>query len=544
MDKCEIRDEILQKANIGIWAIEMDEGFPPRLLADNCMKELLGVTGNVSPEDTYDIWFNNIHRDYLDTVNTGVEKMISGEHAEIQYPWFHPTKGMMYVRCGGVRDNSYTQGIRIEGSHQDITQIYKFHKDELTGLYTKEFFFRRVEEILADNPDTDYRLLVSDIENFKMINEKYGVEMGDRLLKYLAKAEKKIMPDNYILGARINADKFVCLQYARPQSREEGRRLAEEILKNSPVPNLNWKHGIYYTSFDRNISAQAMCDRARLAVDSIKGAYGVNCAVYDDRLRQNLLIQQQIVENMDEALERREFQVYLQPKHNLHTDKTGGAEALVRWIHPEIGFMNPGVFIPLFERNGFIKKLDRYVVDQVCSMIAQWKSEGRPIVPISVNMSRRDFEEAELADVFTAMVDKYGIEHEYIHIEITESIFSDNPEQTAEIVKNLHRKGFVIELDDFGTGYSSLFTLNELELDVLKLDMSLIQKDKPGTDRNVLNFSMQLAKMLNLESVAEGVETDEQRERIKELGCDYIQGYFYSKPLPISQFEVYLSQHI
>lgn len=543
MDSIELKNLILEKANIGIWIIEMDEGCPPRMYADEEMKNLLGVTTDLAPEEMYTAWFARIHPDYYDAVNNGVAKMISGKHAEIQYPWLHPGRGMIYVRCGGLRDESYTKGIRLQGSHQDVTKIYRFHKDPLTGLYTKEYFFQRVEEILAENPDTDYRLLVSDIENFKLINERYGVETGDRLLKYLADAEKKLMPENYILGARINADKFVILQYGKPQSREEGLRMEEEVLKNAPVPNLVWKHGIYYTKFDRSISAQSMCDRARLAVNSIKGKYGVNCAVYDDKLRQTLLTQQQIEDGMEEALKNEQFLVYLQPKHDLHAEKTGGAEALIRWIHPEVGFMNPGLFIPLFERNGFIQKLDEYVFTRVCQILRGWIDEGKPVVPISVNLSRRDFELPDLYEQIVNLTDSYRLPHELVHIEITETIFSDNPEQTSEIIRKLHDSGFVIELDDFGTGYSSLMTLNDLDLDVLKLDMSLIQKDKPGSDRNVLDFCTQLTKMLNLKSVAEGVETEAQLKRMRELNCDYIQGYYFSKPLPVEEFEQYLMEH-
>ena len=543
MDSIELKNLILEKANIGIWIIEMDEGCPPRMYADEEMKNLLGVTTDLAPEEMYTAWFARIHPDYYDAVNNGVTKMISGKHAEIQYPWLHPNKGMIYVRCGGLRDESYTKGIRLQGSHQDVTKIYRFHKDPLTGLYTKEYFFQRVEEILAENPDTDYRLLVSDIENFKLINERYGVETGDRLLKYLADAEKKLMPENYILGARINADKFVILQYGKPQSREEGLRMEEEVLKNAPVPNLIWKHGIYYTKFDRSISAQSMCDRARLAVNSIKGKYGVNCAVYDDKLRQTLLTQQQIEDGMEEALKNEQFLVYLQPKHDLHAEKTGGAEALIRWIHPEVGFMNPGLFIPLFERNGFIQKLDEYVFNRVCQILRGWIDEGKPVVPISVNLSRRDFELPDLYEQIVDLTDSYNLPHELVHIEITETIFSDNPEQTSEIIRKLHNNGFVIELDDFGTGYSSLMTLNDLDLDVLKLDMSLIQKDKPGSDKNVLDFCTQLTKMLNLKSVAEGVETEAQLRRMRELNCDYIQGYYFSKPLPVEEFEQYLKEH-
>lgn len=544
MDNLRLKSLILEQSNIGIWIIEMDEGAEPRMFADDCMKQLLGITAELTPEDTYSSWYTRIHPDYYDAVNKGVEKMISGTHAEIQYPWFHPKKGKIYVRCGGIRDESYTKGIRLQGSHQDVSKIYQFHKDTLTGLYTKEFFLQRVEEILADNPNTEYRLLVSDIENFKMINEKYGVEKADELLQYLATAEKNLMPENYIIGARINADQFVCLQYGKKQTREEGLRMEAEVLKNSPVPNLIWKHGIYYTSFDRNIPVRAMCDRACQAVNSIKGKYGVNCAVYDEKLRQSLLLQQQIEENMEDALEQKQFQVYLQPKHNLHTNKTGGAEALVRWFHPEMGFMNPGVFIPLFEKNGFICNLDNYVFESVCQILRGWMDEGKALVPISVNFSRRDFEEPGLDQRIINMVEAYQIPHELVHIEITESIFSNDPEQTVAIIQNLHDNGFIIELDDFGTGYSSLMTLNDLALDVLKLDMSLIQKDKPGQANNVLDFCAQLVKMMKLTSVAEGVETEEQLKRMQELDCDYIQGYLFSKPLPVDAFEAYLQENV
>lgn len=275
MDKEERKDLILKKANIGVWVIEMDEGCPPRMLTDVSMNELLGITEKLTPEETYEVWVNHIHPDYYDTVSEGVDKMIAGKHAEVLYPWLHPTRGTIYVRCGGVRDNTYARGICLQGTHQDVSNILKYHKDELTGLYTKEYFFQRVEEILAENPDRDYRILVSDIENFKMINEKYGVETGDELLKYLAHAVKELMPDNYIIGARLNADKFACLQRGESQTREEGQRIEATVLQNAPVPNLIWKHGIYYTKFDRSLSVRAMCDRARLAVDSIKGVYGI-----------------------------------------------------------------------------------------------------------------------------------------------------------------------------------------------------------------------------------------------------------------------------
>ena len=202
--------------------------------------------------------------------------------------------------------------------------------------------------------------------------------------------------------------------------------------------------------------------------------------------------------------------------------------------------MNPGVFIPLFEQNGFICKLDYYVWEEVCKTLKSWEEQGLRIVPVSVNVSRRDFEDELLAEKVIKLLDKYGVAHENFHVEVTESAYSDNPQRISETIRKFHENGFVVELDDFGTGYSSMTALSDLDLDVMKLDMSLIRNDDPKSDKSVLEFSMQLAKMMQLKTVAEGVETEAQVERISSLGGDYIQGYYYSKPLTVGQFEEYI----
>ena len=284
-----------------------------------------------------------------------------------------------------------------------------------------------------------------------------------------------------------------------------------------------------------------MCDRARLAVESIKGNYDVACALYDEKLDKFVKTKQQILENMEDALKNKEFKVYLQPKHDLRKNKTGGAEALVRWIHPVIGFMNPGDFIPVFEQNGFVKSVDEFVFREVCLMLRRWIDEGKPVVPISVNLSRRDFDSVDLAEQLLAVIEEIDIPHELIHFEVTESAFSDSPDRIANTIRKLHDEGFVIELDDFGTGYSSLTSLSEIEFDILKLDMSIIRNDNPDSPRNVLDMCNQIVKQMNLKSVAEGVETEAQLNRLKKIGCDYIQGYYFSKPLPVEDFENYLA---
>ena len=267
---------------------------------------------------------------------------------------------------------------------------------------------------------------------------------------------------------------------------------------------------------------------------------GQNWAIYDDKLSEKLNRQQEMSQTALTALRERQIQVYYQPKHGLSSDKTEGAEALVRWIHPGLGFINPGEFISLFEANGFIKQLDMHVFERVCEDILRWKQTGIPVVPVSINLSRRDFELEDLDKKIISHVKEAGIDTSLIHFEITESAFANDAKKVAQIVDSLHDAGFQIELDDFGTGYSSLTALTSMHLDVVKLDMSIIRNDRSEYEANILEFAMHLAKIVHLKTVQEGVETQEQVDRLRALGCDYIQGYFYSRPLPVKEFEAYL----
>ncbi|MDD6400657.1 MAG: bifunctional diguanylate cyclase/phosphodiesterase [Lachnospiraceae bacterium] len=424
--------------------------------------------------------------------------------------------------------------LRTASSLHNIPKV-----DPLTGLYSKDYFYEQVEEIIQSDNESKFILVVSDIEKFKVINERYGIDVGDEVLKYFADSFKKAIP-NYVIGGRIGGDVFAVLQRDLCFTFDENIKIARKLIANAPVANLVINQGVYSIDREENLTAQAMCDRASLAMNSIKGVYGKYFAVYDDKFRQDLLIQQQIVDNMEHALRNKEFQVYLQPKYDVKNNRVAGAEALVRWIHPELGFMNPGMFIPIFEKNGFIKNLDGYVFEQVCHTLDRWKKEDKCLVPISINLSRRDFEVEDLADNIIGFVDAFGIDHSLIHFEVTETAFIENAGVITDIIEKFHDAGFVIELDDFGTGYSSLTTLNSIDIDVLKLDMSIIKNYVPGSERNVLEFCMQLVNMMGLDAVAEGVETKEQVEKLAQIGCDYIQGYYFSKPIPIVDFEKYL----
>ena len=433
--------------------------------------------------------------------------------------------------------NRINRVIRLRDSTAILSNL---EKDPLTGLLTKEFFFARAREYMNEHPDQNYVMWVSDIVGLKLINERYGLDMGDSILKTLAGNRAHF--DGFLLGGRIEGDKFAALITEKCFPEYMQMLSQHETGIKFPIPGIVVKHGFYHIRRNSSLPVQGMYDRALLALQKIKDVYGVITAEYDDTLRKDLMMHRQISENAEKALKEHQFQVYYQPKFDLHMGHTSGAEALIRWSHPELGFMNPGVFIPPFEQNGFIRELDLYVWEEVCKMLTAWKKEHRNLIPISVNASRRDFDDEEFAQKVIAIVDRYGLDHSYFHIEITESAYSDNPKKIVQTIHFFRENGFVVELDDFGSGYSSMSALSDLEPDVMKLDMSIIQNDNPESDRSILEFSMHLAKMMRLQTVAEGVETEAQVKRITSLGGDYIQGYYYSKPLPRDQFEEYLNE--
>lgn len=275
-----------------------------------------------------------------------------------------------------------------------------------------------------------------------------------------------------------------------------------------------------------------------LAVRSIKGRYGVHFAIYNNKLRNSLLREQKITDGMEEALAEKQFVIYLQPKYSVEDNQLAGAEALVRWKHPKWGLLSPIEFIPLFERNGFITKLDQYVWDKVCEILKGRNDKGDSCISISVNVSRADIYQVDLADDLTTLVKRYGLNRSSLHLEITESAYTENPEQIIETVEHLRKLGFVIEMDDFGSRYSSLNMLNRMPLDILKLDMQFVQNETAkSNNEGILHFIMDLAKWMRLSVVAEGVETSEQLERIREVGCNYVQGYYLGKPMPYQDFE-------
>lgn len=420
--------------------------------------------------------------------------------------------------------------------------INQIQYDRLTGLYSREFFYQRVREIIRQNSDKKFDLVCSNIENFKLINDVFGIAAGDQLLCGIGDLYRKAVGERGICS-RLNADQFVCLLKDGICYTDEMFIKAGEAINVLPNgKNIVMKWGIYHID-DPSISIEQMCDRALLAARSIKGRYGKHFAAYDDKLRGELLRQQAVLDSMEQALAEGQFLVYLQPKYRLCDGALAGAEALVRWKHPEWGMQSPAEFIPIFEQSGFITKLDQYIWEKTCSILEKWEAAGYPSIPVSVNVSRADIYNTDILDILINVIQKYGLPAQRLHLEITESAYTENPGQIIETVRRLRELGFVIEMDDFGSGYSSLNMLNQMSIDILKLDMKFIESETAKFSKyGILRFIMDLAGWMGLRVVAEGVETREQMERLREIGCDYVQGYYFAKPMPEHEFEKLLTK--
>lgn len=431
---------------------------------------------------------------------------------------------------------------RIINLRETSAMLNVIKRDQLTGLYNKESFYIKASQILENNPLCQYDMVVADSQNFKVVNERLGLEVGDRVLCYMADRYQCAAQDHGIC-TRLHDDVFaILIEHGDESWKPQLLWQWDEKQDNIPLQNLVIKYGIY-ENVNRSISPSGMCDRAILALNRVKKLYGKNISIYDDSFRSSLLREQQILDSMEQALTEHQFQVYYQPKYDINTEHISGAEALVRWIHPELGFLSPGEFIPLFEKNGFITKVDFYVWEETCKNMLKWKEEGRQSISVSVNISRADFSIPDLADKITDLVDSYCIDRELLHLEITESVYMDEPQSIIQTIDTLRSNGFKIEMDDFGSGYSSLNMLSDLSIDILKLDMKFIQKNSQHK-RNILGFIISLSKWMNLTTIAEGVETQEHVDKLRRFGCDYVQGYFYAKPMPIAEFEHHLEEDI
>jgi len=413
--------------------------------------------------------------------------------------------------------------------------------DQLTGLYNREYFYRYAEQYDTFHRGEDTDALVVDISHFRLINERFGKACADEVLRRTGEALLAAMKESGGIVCRREADTF---QVYCPH-REDYEAFAEEIAAAAGEGlkgRVRIRVGVY-SRVDKTLEMERRFDRAKSAADTIRNSFSASVAMYDDTLREKEVEEERLLDDFPEALAQKQFAVYFQPKFDIRQSKPVlcGAEALVRWKHPEKGMVSPGVFVPLFERNGLVRDLDNYVWREAAAQIRRWKDMLGHAVPVSVNVSRIDMLDPELTDTLRGLVEENGLDYGDLHLEITESAYTEDAKQIVSVVSGLRELGFRIEMDDFGSGYSSLNMISTLPIDALKLDMMFIRTafSENGNTR-MIEITLDISRALNVPMIAEGVETEEQMLALKKMGCDIVQGYYFSKPVPAEEFERFL----
>ncbi len=428
----------------------------------------------------------------------------------------------------------------------DKSRMIMAERDSVTGLYTKFKFYQEVRMLLADAKDGDFAFVRMDIDRFKMINNFYGIKEGDRVLVSVAKELKRIATvfDDFAYG-RLENDVFaVCMPYKEENIDLLVKAIQITLKKVNKDYNIKVSCGVYVIR-DRTMDVSEMYDRAFLAAKNCKGKFVESVAYYDDSMIENMRQEQFIINEVNKAIEEEQFEVFLQPKINLVTDKSYGAEALVRWKHPDRGMISPGEFIPVYERNGIIGRLDQYMWRHVCMLLRRWLDEGKTPNPISVNVSRVNIYNPHLVEILKKLITEYRIPAGLLNLELTESAFMEDQALVMKTMSRLHDIGFKIMMDDFGSGYSSLNVLKDMEVDYLKVDMKFLQQSQKFNNskgEKVITSVIRMAKWLHLPSIVEGVETIEQVDFLKCIGCEYAQGFYYAKPMPIKDYEAFLEK--
>ncbi len=416
--------------------------------------------------------------------------------------------------------------------------------DVLTNGINYEKFLKDSQSLIENNPDTTFGVFYGDIQNFKYINDTFGYDVGDKILMFISQKIKETLEGTEGLFARISADNYtVIVPYTdKNEFVEPIYSVIDDICWFEDIQTAHYKPDIYVGIYcsgedDKDLTISEMIDRANMAQKSIKGSSEYHIAFYTEEIRERVIAEKELERRMDTALANGEFKAYFQPKYEVSSGEIVGAEALVRWDSPETGFMSPGKFIPLFEQNGFIINLDQYVFETVCKNMRAWLDAGIKVVPVSINVSRLQFYKLDFVKRYTKIKEKYDIPDGLLELEFTESIVFENLDILRKIVLSLKKVGFSCSIDDFGSGYSSLNVLKNIPMDTLKLD-KLFFDDSENIERDkaLISSVISLSRALNMKTVAEGIENWAQVAFLKEIGCDIIQGYVYSEPIPHARF--------
>lgn len=501
---------------------------------NDLMEAIYRHGGNMSVyESKYSQWIEKLGDDRRDSMTfqtTDIE--INGEkhYFEIAYKRIYDESNR--VICDYFVYNDRTQ--MYESWEQEK---YKASHDSLTGLLNRDQFYEDVHDMVNKYHDTTFYLICSNIKDFKFINEIFGMEKGNQVLIKQAKLMAS-NPSERTICARLMNDRFaLCL----PREEFDEKRVADSVKELQREFSGNSFHlhtymGVYEIR-DRDEAVSIMVDKANIAADTIKNNYDCCVAYYDEHLLEISIEQRRLLGEFEPALQKGEFVMYLQPQVN-RDGAAKGAEALVRWAHPSRGILTPYAFIDILENAGLIYKLDLYIWEKAAQKLAEWKEKGYGSYHISVNISTKDFYIIDIYETFTGLINKYGIAASNLHLEITETTLMTDFEKNMNIIHKLQGVGFRVEIDDFGSGYSSLNMLKDISADVLKIDMGFLRKSENEVKgQDILESIITLAGKIGMDVITEGVETKKQLDMLTMMGCHEFQGYYFSKPVPVSEFE-------
>ncbi|MFA6611116.1 MAG: EAL domain-containing protein [Bacilli bacterium] len=546
---------IIENLNCGIAIFALNEGLE-LLYGNGTLSKLMGLRKEEIHNMPSETLLTYVHSEDIENFRKCLkEASLERTDTKIDIRFVKGNAGINWVRLNAEKISEGNNGVLVYGIFLDINNEkaqeehtqkttdelkYRANYDLLTGIYNKTAFCNATYEMLKAYPQKKYSLVLWNIEQFKIVNDLLGIKTGDTILRIIANRLASTLSGQGTY-ARAEADHFVtCF----PNDLFDVEKILKDIQDS--IGQLQLRNQIriiagIYEIDDINIAVEQMCDRAGLAMQTIKSNFVRNFAYYDDKLRLSLVEEREIISEMMVAIENHEFTIYLQPIYSLVRNEVIGAEALARWIHPQKGVISPAVFIPVFERNGFISKLDFYIWEEACRYLRKRKNDNLQLIPISVNVSRLSLYNSFLCEEAVELVDSYEIDHNLLRFEITETAYNDNPVQLLATLSKMKKQGFKIMMDDFGSGYSSLNALKEIPIDIIKMDMKFLEGVKESNRADSILISIvRMAKWLDNPVIAEGVEKITQLHFLKSIGCDRIQGYLISPPLPVDQFDKFI----
>lgn len=476
---------------------------------------------------------------------TAVLRLFTERH---KYDWFRVTAICFFD--GNRNRQSISYLFTNINERAEIEQNLKFYseKDTLTALPNMRAFLQSAQVLIEEHPEEEYEIVRMDIERFRIISEMFGIDEGDKLLKFIAvKIQEYLDEEDEVAYCRIASDVFaMCIpvhSYSVDTMIQKLQKAVTEYPKNYEVVLSFGRYYVTKEDREQKVPVSNLVDRAAAAQITIKGNYLQHVAVYDESIRKKEADEAMILSEMNHALENGEFQVYLQPKVNMQTGKIIGSEALVRWLHPGKGLISPAAFVPVFEKNGFIIEIDKYMIRNTCAIIRHWIDSGIPVYPVSVNLSRLNLYNKRIIQDIREYVEKYQIPREYISFEITESAFSGDNSYIKILAEKLQKEHFKVLMDDFGSGYSSLNTLKEIPVDVLKIDLKFLPAGENDEKANlIIKHVVEMAVDLDLMIIVEGVEREEQVEFLTKIGCKIAQGFYYYRPISVLEYEAKVTQ--